>query len=419
MKILVIGSGGREHALVWKIKQSPKVSEIFAVPGNGGTTEIATNVNIKDTNIEELVKFAHENKIDLTVVGPEVPLAMGIVDEFQKNNLRIFGPSKKAARIEGSKAWTKGFLQKYKIPCGSSETFNNRDEAFAYANNLGLPVVLKADGLAAGKGVLICKTKEDIEKGLDQILVDKAFGDAGNQIVIEEFLEGIEVSVLAFTDGVTLKLMVPTCDYKRALDNDEGLNTGGMGVYSPPMFYNQNLENKIVTKILAPTLEALKKEKVKYQGVLYAGIILTSEGPKLLEYNCRFGDPETQVVLPRLKTDLIDIFNAVIDEKLDKIDVEWDKNCCLGVVLASGGYPEKYKTGFEIKGLRKIEDTIIFHAGTKKRNGKIITNGGRVLCVTNVAESISKAREKTYNKIAKINFKNMHFRKDIGLREIT
>lgn len=418
MKVLVIGGGGREHALVWKINQSPKVTKIFAAPGNGGTSQIATNINIKDSDIKGLLKFAKNKVIDLTVVGPEIPLTLGIVDEFEKNNLRIFGPNKEAAKIEGSKAWTKEFLQKYDIPCAKSKTFKDKNEALKYVKELRTPIVLKADGLAAGKGVLICKTEKEAESGLDQILMEKAFGEAGDKVVVEEFLEGTEVSVLAFTDGELLKLMVPACDYKRVFDNDRGLNTGGMGVYSPPKFYDQALEEKIIETILKPTLEALKKEKIDYRGVLYAGIILTKDSPKLLEYNCRFGDPETQVILPRLKTDIIDIFNSVIDQPLDQLKVDWGQDKCLGVVLASGGYPEKYETGFEIHGLDQVNDVTIFHAGTKIQGDKCLTNGGRVLCVTGKAESIEKARNKVYNNIEEIYFKDMHFRKDIGLREI-
>ncbi|MCL5093868.1 MAG: phosphoribosylamine--glycine ligase [Patescibacteria group bacterium] len=418
MKVLVVGSGGREHALIWKIKQFPKVEKIYAAPGNGGTAEIAENVLIKDTEIEKIVEFAKEKSIDLVVVGPEIPLNLGLADELEKVGIRAFGPKKNGARIEGSKAWSKYLFQKYNIPCAKSQTFEDGSKARDFLNNASFPIVLKADGLAAGKGVLICKTKEEAEKGIDQIMVNAVFGDAGKKLIIEEFLEGKEVSVLAFTDGKSLKLMVPACDYKRAYDNDEGLNTGGMGVYSPPKFYKQELENEIIENILKPTLDALRKEGVEYKGVLYAGLILTKEGPKILEYNCRFGDPETQVILPRLKTDMVEIFEAVLSNQLEKTVIEWDMRACVGVVLASGGYPQDYDTGFEIKGLKDVGEVIVFHAGTKLDDGKFLTNGGRVLCISALREDIVSAREKVYEEVGKISFENMHFRKDIGLREV-
>lgn len=424
MKILIVGSGGREHALTWKIKKSPKVEKIFVAPGNGGTAEIAENVDINETEIDKLADFALRNEIDLTVVGPEIPLCMEIVDEFEKRNLKIFGPKREAAKIEGSKAWTKELLQKYNIPCAKSKTFSDSTEAkkyleeFAKGQSLSKPIILKADGLAAGKGVLICKTKQEALISITQIMDEAAFGNAGDRLVIEEFLEGPGVSVLLFVDGGSFKVMVPACDYKRINDNDEGLNTGGMGVYSPPGFYNKELEDKITEQLIKPTLEALKKEGIEYKGVLYAGVILTSDCPKLLEYNCRFGDPETQVILPRLKSDIIDIFESVVGGKLDQQSIEWDDRTCVGVVLASGGYPENYEKGYEIDCLDDIKEAVVFHAGTKKEGDKLITNGGRVLCLSALGENIKEARDKVYSKIEKINFNGMHYRTDIGLREV-
>ena len=418
MKVLIVGSGGREHALVWKIKQSPRVEEIFVASGNGGTTEIAKNIDIKDDDVKGLVDFAVKNKIDLTIVGPEVPLTLGIVDEFETKKLRIFGPNKVAAKLEGSKAWAKELIQRHGIPCAKSETFANYSEALRHLDDISLPIVLKADGLASGKGVLICKTRKEAKDGIKKIMVEKEFGVSGDKLVVEEFLEGQEVSVLAFTDGKTICPMVPVCDYKRALDNNEGPNTGGMGVYSPPAFYTKELEQEIFEKVLKPTLEVLRQEGVGYKGVLYAGLMLTAEGPKVLEYNCRFGDPETEVILPRLKTDIIDILEAIIDEKLGEVNIDWNNNSCVGVVLASGGYPGQYKTGVQINGLGQINNAIVFHAGTRVEEGKILTAGGRVLCVVSEGKNIKEAWEKVYNEVGKINFEGMHFRSDIGLREL-
>ncbi len=418
MKVLVVGSGGREHTLVHKIKQSPKVKKIYVASGNGRTAQIAENITIKETEIGKIVNFAKKEKIDLTVVGPEIPLSLGIVDKFEELGLKIFGPTQKAAQIESSKAFCKELLQKYKIPCGKSQTFDNYKKAANYLDQVGSPIVVKASGLAAGKGVIVCQNKEEALSALDKIMKDRAFGEAGDEIVIEEFLEGREVSVLAFCDGKTIRLMVPVCDHKRVFDNDEGPNTGGMGAYSPPKFYTKELGKQILNKIFLPTLTALKKEGIKYKGVLYGGLIITKEGPKVLEFNCRFGDPETQVILPKLKNDLVEILEAVVDEELDEIDINWDPQFCITVVLASGGYPGKYETGEEIKGLDEVDsDIVVFHAGTKSESDEILTSGGRVLNVTTLGKDVQSARKKVYENIKKIKFKNMHYRKDIGNKE--
>ena len=421
MKVLVIGSGGREHALVWKIAQSPKFSQVYCAPGNAGISKLAQCININADNIEKLVDFAQEEKIDLTVVGPELPLSKGIVNEFNQKGLRIFGPSKEATEIESSKVFSKYLMKKYNIPTANYEVFQNSEKAFDYIKQQTFPLVIKADGLAAGKGVFIVKNLVQARDALDTLMAEKKFGEAGRQVVIEEFLEGEEVSILAFCDGKTVVPMVSSQDHKKIFDNDQGPNTGGMGAYSPVPFYPDELEKRVLEEILKPTIKGLQSEGREYKGVLYAGLILTKEGPKVLEFNARFGDPETQVVLPRLKTDLLDILNAVIEGSLHKINIEWEDNAAVCVVVASSGYPGKYQKGKVISGLGRLEkmkDIIVFHAGTKFQEGRIVTSGGRVLGITAWDETISKAKERVYKGVKEIYFKGMYYRKDIAVKAI-
>lgn len=417
MKVLVVGSGGREHALVWKIAQSSLVEELYCAPGNGGISAIAQCVPIKAMDIEAIVKFSKEKQMDMVVVAPDDPLAAGMVDALEEAGIRAFGPNKAAAVIESSKSFAKELMKKYNIPTADYEVFDNSNDAINYLKDKKYPIVVKADGLALGKGVIIAQSFEEAKKAVESIMEDKVFGDAGRKVVIEEFLVGKEVSMLAFTDGKTIKTMVPSQDHKRALDNDQGLNTGGMGTFSPSRIYTDEIHNYCMEKIYKPTIEAMNKEGRKFKGVLYFGLILTEDGPKVLEYNARFGDPETQVVLPRLQTDILEIFNAVIDEKLDEIETEWDNNACVCVIMASGGYPEKYNTGYEITGIEEAErdiNTVVFHAGTKRENGKYYTAGGRVLGVTSLESNLEAAIKKAYEGVSKISFEGMHYRKDIG-----
>ncbi|MGI5997113.1 MAG: phosphoribosylamine--glycine ligase [Lutispora sp.] len=415
MKVLVVGSGGREHALVWKLLQSPKVSYIYCAPGNGGIRQMAECVDIKADDIEALCQFAKKNKIDLTVVGPELPLSLGIVDAFEKEGLRIFGPRKDAAILESSKAFAKDFMQKYGIPTARYKTYEDADKAKEELDSFGLPVVIKADGLAAGKGVIIAKTREEALNAIDTIMMDKHFGEAGNKVVIEEFLEGKEASILAFVDGKTAVPMVSAQDYKRAFDDDKGLNTGGMGAISPAPHYDEKVAVDVMEQIIKPTVEAMNKENRPYKGVLYFGLMITKDGPKVIEYNCRFGDPETEAVLLRLESDLVEIMEAVIDERLHEIEIEWSDYAAMCVVMASGGYPESFEKGYEIKGLENEEQGIIFHAGTKYIDGKIVTNGGRVLVFGALGRTLDEARTIAYGDMEKVSFKDCHFRCDIGL----
>ena len=421
MKVLVIGSGGREHTLVWKMTQSPKVSKVYCAPGNAGISRLAQCVNIDADNIEKLVDFAQKEKINLTVVGPELPLSRGIVNEFNKQGLRIFGPSKEAAEIESSKVFCKYLLKKYNIPTANYVVFQNSQKALDYIQQQTFPLVIKADGLAAGKGVFIVKNLLQARDALDTLMEEKKFGEAGKQVVVEEFLEGEEVSILAFCDGKTVVPMVSSQDHKKIFDHDQGPNTGGMGAYSPVPFYSDEFKKRVLEEILEPTVKGLRIEGKEYKGVLYAGLILTKEGPKVLEFNARFGDPETQVVLPRLKTDLIDILNAVIDDRLHKINIQWEDNAAVCVVVASGGYPGKHQKGKPISGLErlgKMKDMIAFHAGTKFQEGRVVTSGGRVMGITAWDETISKAKEKAYKGIKEIYFEDMYYRKDIALKAI-
>lgn len=417
MKILVVGSGGREHTIIWKIAQSPVVTKLYCAPGNGGISTLAECVPIKAMDIEGIVKFSKDNMIDLVVVAPDDPLAAGMVDELEKAGIRAFGPYKNAAVIEGSKAFAKDLMKKYSIPTAKYETFDNYEHAIEYLKHQEYPVVIKADGLALGKGVIIAQGFDQAQEAVNSMMNDKVFGSAGNKVVIEEFLVGPEVSILAFTDGKTIKPMVSSQDHKRVFDNDEGPNTGGMGTFAPSKIYTPEIADYCMERIMKPTIEAMNKENRKFKGVIYFGFIMTKEGPKVLEYNARFGDPETQVVLPQLESDLVQIFNAVIDEKLSEVDIKWSNSAAVCVVMASGGYPGKYDTGLHISGLTDAEhdtNTVVFHAGTKCENGKFYTAGGRVLGVTAHEPTMEQAIEKAYQAVGKISFKGAHFRKDIG-----
>ncbi len=412
MKVLIVGSGGREHALTWKISQSDKVSKIFVAPGNAGTAEIAENVQIEDNANLDLMRFAKDNDIDLTVVGPEVPLANGIVDLFLDNDLRIFGPKKSGAKIEASKKYSKDIMRKYDIPTATYRTFTEIEAAKEFVAQLEYPQVIKADGLAAGKGVLIVKSKEEALSAIDCIMKENIFGKAGAEIVIEEFLEGQEISLLAFADGNTIVPMTTSQDHKKVFDGEKGPNTGGMGAYSPAnIMSDEELENAVET-VLKRMLEAFKSEGIDYKGVLYAGLMLTEKGLRVLEFNCRFGDPETQVLLPRLDTDLIDIMNACIDGKLNDIEINWSNNHAVCVVLASDGYPGTYEKGFDITGINNCE--LVFHAGTKREGEKVISNGGRVLGVMAVKDTLEEAIKSVYKDVDKINYKGKYYRKDIA-----
>ena len=418
MKILVVGGGGREHAIVKKLAQSKKNPKIYVAPGNAGTEEIATNVAISVMDFDKLADFARKEKIDLTVVGMDDPLVGGIVDRFEAEGLRVFGPRKNAAVLEGSKAFSKDLMKKYGIPTAAYENFNDPQKAIKYLETVNYPIVLKADGLALGKGVLICKTFEEAKSGIEELMIDKSFGDAGNTIVIEEFLEGREVSVLSFVDGTHYALMTSAQDHKRAKDGDEGLNTGGMGTFSPSPFYTEDIDRYCRENIYQKTVDAMRAEGREFKGIIFYGLMLTKSGVKVLEYNARFGDPETQVVLPRMENDIIDVFEACIDGCLDKIDLKFEDNAAVCVVLASDGYPLKYEKGKKIKGLENFEgktDIFAFHAGTKKVNGDVLTNGGRVLGITATASTLKEARDKAYEATKLVDFENKYMRNDIGM----
>lgn len=418
MKVLVVGGGGREHAICWKISKSSKVSKIYCAPGNAGIAEVAECVNIKAMEFDKLAAFAKDNQIDLTVVGMDDPLVGGIVDVFEAEGLRVFGPRKNAAILEGSKAFSKDLMKKYHIPTAAYETFTSPEEAKKYLETSKYPIVLKADGLALGKGVLICETKEDAMAGVNELMLDKKFGSAGNTIVVEEFMTGREVSVLSFVDGNTIKIMSSAQDHKRAKDGDQGLNTGGMGNFSPSPFYTDEVDAFCKKCVYQATVDAMKAEGRPFKGVIFFGLMLTPEGPKVLEYNARFGDPEAQVVLPRMKNDIIDVFEACIDGTLDQIDLQFEDNACVCVVLASDGYPLAYEKGFEITGMENFKDKdgyYLFHAGSKfDENGKIVTNGGRVLGVTATGKTLKEARANAYEATEWVNFDNKYMRHDIG-----
>jgi phosphoribosylamine---glycine ligase len=417
MKILVIGSGGREHAIVQKIAQSPKADRIYCAPGNAGIAMLAECVGIAADDYEGLADFAEKEDIELTVVGPDDPLVGGVVDVFKKRGLRVFGPDKKAAIIEGSKAFSKDLMKKYSIPTAAYETFTDSARAIEFLKTVSFPIVLKADGLALGKGVLICSGYEDAVQGVKQIMEDKQFGSAGDKLVIEEFMIGREVSVLAFCDGTRILPMTSAQDHKRAKDGDRGLNTGGMGTFSPSPFYTKEIDEYCKSYIYQPTMDAMKAEGRDFTGILFIGLMLTKAGPKVLEYNARFGDPETQVVLPRMKNDIIEVFEACIDGRLKDVTLEFEDNAAVCVVLASAGYPEHYEKGFPIYGLEHFidkPDYFVFHAGTKHSGSEIITNGGRVLGVTATGKDLKEARRKAYEATGWIRFENQYMRNDIG-----
>ncbi|KAB2953253.1 phosphoribosylamine--glycine ligase [Heliorestis acidaminivorans] len=427
LKVLVVGGGGREHALVWKIKQSPRVDEIYCAPGNAGIAQMAQCLDIPADDVTALLTFAWENKIDLTVVGPEAPLAKAIVDTFTNHGLMIFGPTKAAAEIEGSKAFSKDLMQKYNIPTAAYGVFTEVEPALTFIDDLAsrqptqstCPCVVKADGLAAGKGVIVASSIEEAKDAVRSMLEGNRFGDAGSRVVIEEFMEGEEVSILAFTDGDVIVPMVSAQDHKRIFDNDEGPNTGGMGAYSPAPVYTADLAPIVLEKILKPTIEAMKAEGRPYSGVLYAGLMITSEGPKVLEYNARFGDPETQPVLMRLETDLVDIIEAILTKKLDQIEIKWSEEATVCVVLSAKGYPDSYEKGQVIQGLDDVLEKVeIFHAGTNLTNGDVVTSGGRVLGITAKGKDIREAIELVYRQAEKTTFAGAHYRKDIGRRAL-
>ena len=418
MNVLVIGSGGREHTICWSLSKSPKVNKIYCLPGNGGISEIAECVPISVMDFDAIVDFVDAHKdIELTVVAPDDPLAAGLVDRLEAKGHRAFGPKANAAIIEASKAFSKYLMKKYGIPTANYEEFNDYDNAVKYLEKAKYPLVVKADGLALGKGVIICNSVEEGLQAAKEMMLDGKFKDAGKTVIVEEFMTGQEVSILAFCDGNTIVPMVNARDHKRAYDNDKGLNTGGMGTFSPSAIYTSEIEKEVMNNIILPTVDAMNKEGRTFKGVLYFGLMLTNDGAKVVEYNARFGDPETQVVLPRLKTDLLDIFNAVVDGTLDKINIEWSDDACVCVVIASGGYPESYEKGKEITidGLDK--DILLFHAGTKIQDGKLWTNGGRVLGVTALGKDINEARQKAYANVKKIKFDGAFYRSDIGIKK--
>jgi phosphoribosylamine--glycine ligase len=418
MRILLIGGGGREHALTWKLKQSPHAERIFCAPGNAGTAEIAENVSISAGDLMGLVRFAKENRIGLTVVGPDDPLAAGIVDLFTSERLRAFGPTKSAARIEASKIFAKELMRTHKIPTAEARTFSNSSEALNYCERLKFPVVIKADGLALGKGVIIADDAAAAKSAVDEMMNQGRFGKAGRRIVIEDFLSGTECSLHALVDGSTYRLLESARDHKRALDGDQGANTGGMGAFSPANNWNKKLQSQFDVEIMRPLLRGLLQEKITFRGLLYPGLIITGDGARVLEFNCRFGDPETQALLPRMKSDLLPLLEATIDGNLSKCAIEWDTRAAVTVVLASAGYPDKYETGKTISGLddaAKLEDVQIFHAGTKHANGEVKSAGGRVLAVTALGSTLEAARAHAYEAVSRIHFENCHYRSDIAL----
>lgn len=417
MKVLIVGGGGREHAIAWKCSQSKRVSKLYAAPGNAGIAELAECVDISVMDAPALVKFAKENEIDLTIIGPDDPLVAGVADAFMEAGLRVFGPAKNAAIIEGSKAFSKDLMKKYNIPSAAYETFDNPEDALAYLETARMPIVLKADGLALGKGVLICKDLEEAKAGVKTLMLDKQFGSAGDKIVIEEFMTGREVSVLCYCDGTHIKPMASAQDHKRAKDGDQGLNTGGMGTFSPSPFYTEEVDKFCKENVYQRTMDAMKAEGRDFVGILFCGLMLTEDGPKVLEYNARFGDPEAQVVLPRMKNDIIDVMEACIDGKLDELELSFDEQAAVCVVLASDGYPEHYDKGFVISGLDTFKDKdgyYVFHAGTKKTDAGVVTNGGRVLGVTAKGKTLVEARSNAYKATEWISFENKYMRHDIG-----
>lgn len=418
MKVLIVGGGGREHAIAWKAAQSPKVEKLYCAPGNAGIAEVAECVNIGVMEFERLAEFAVTHQVDLVIVGPDDPLAAGAVDVLEASGLRVFGPRRNAAILEGSKAFSKDLMKKYGIPTAAYETFDSAEEALAWLETAPIPVVLKADGLALGKGVLICNTLEEAKAGVRTLMLDKQFGSAGNRIVAEEFMTGREVSVLSFVDGKTIRIMTSAQDHKRAKDGDQGLNTGGMGTFSPSPFYTKEVDAFCREHIYQPTVDAMRSEGREFKGIIFFGLMLTENGPKVLEYNARFGDPETQVVLPRMKNDIVDVFEACIDGTLDQVELEFEDNAAVCVVLASGGYPEHYEKGYPITGLENFKGKdgyYVFHAGSRfDGDGNIVTNGGRVLGVTAVGRDLKEARANAYKAVEWVDFKKKYMRHDIG-----
>ncbi|XOK61922.1 phosphoribosylamine--glycine ligase [Paenibacillus elgii] len=418
MRILVVGGGGREHAICWALKKSPKVTELYCAPGNGGIASVAECVPIQVNQFEEIAQFAIDHTIDLVVIGPDDPLSEGIVDHLEAKGLTVFGPRQNAAIIEGSKVFTKQLLRKYNIPTATYESFERYEDAVAYLRQQQAPIVIKADGLAAGKGVVVAQTLDEAEKALHDIMVAKVFGESGNQVVIEEFLTGQEMSILSFVDGETVCPMVPAQDHKAVYDNDKGPNTGGMGTYSPLPHIPQAVIDESIETIIKPTAKAMVAEGRPFRGVLFAGLMLTPNGPKTIEFNARFGDPETQVVLPRLKTDLLDIFLAAVNGRLDQMEIEWSEEAAVCVILASEGYPASYPKGLPIEGLEDVQDAIVFHAGTAIKDGGVVTNGGRVLGVTALGRDIAEARAKAYADADRIRFQGKHNRTDIAKKAL-
>ncbi|MGE5416168.1 MAG: phosphoribosylamine--glycine ligase [Acidobacteriota bacterium] len=418
-KVLVVGQGAREHAIVWKLSQSPEIEKIYAAPGNAGIAEIADCFDFAVDETAKLLDLVEQKGIDLTIVGPEIPLMNGLVDEFEKKGLRVFGPRANAARIEGSKVFTKELLRKYNIPTADFGVFTDIEAARAYIREKGAPIVVKADGLAAGKGVVVAADVEEAEAAVFAIMESRVFGEAGDRVVIEECLEGEEVSVFVICDGENAKFMASAQDHKRVFDNDQGPNTGGMGAYSSPPLYTPELHEQVMTKVIDPVVKAMAAEGCPYKGILYAGIMVTADGLKVLEFNARFGDPEAQVVLPMLISDLLTIIDAVIDSKLDEVLVEFKNEVAVCVVLASEGYPGSYPKGLEINGISEVgAGTLVFHAGTKRQGAKLLTDGGRVLSVVSTGATVSQAIESVYKEVPKINFTGVHYRKDIGARAL-
>ncbi len=421
VSVLVIGGGGREHAIAWKLSESPEVDKVFIAPGNAGTSLIGENIPIKASEIKKLADFTEKENISLTIVGPEAPLVNGIIDEFEKRGLKIFGPNKQAAMLEGSKLFAKKIMEEGHVPTGKYKAFTDYQEAVSYIEESEAPFVIKADGLAAGKGVTVASSKEEAINALKEMLVDKKFGEAGSTVLVEEFLKGEEASMLAFVDGKNVVLLESSQDHKRAFDGDKGPNTGGMGAYSPAPIITREIRQEILEKIMKPTVKALKEKGIKYKGILYAGLMITEEGPKVLEFNVRFGDPETQAVLFRMKSDLYELMIKTVNEQLSNASIEWDERSSCCVIMASGGYPIKYEKGKEIKGLESIENNFnqyIFHAGTKKEGDKTLTSGGRVLGVTAKGQTIEETIKNAYSLVEKINFEKAFYRKDIGKKAI-
>jgi len=420
LKILVVGSGGREHTLVWKIAQSPRVDKVYAAPGNAGTAAIAENLAFQPTDTEGLARACREKGIDLAVVGPEAPLALGIVDHFEAQGIPVFGPSQAAAKIESSKAFARDLMESCGVPCPQGAVFSSSAEAREYLRGLRLPAVIKADGIAAGKGVIIANSLAEADEAISDMMEAKVFGAAGDRVVIDEYLNGREVSLIAFTDGKTVSPMVPACDYKKIGDFDQGPNTGGMGSYSPPGFFSAEMTRQVTADILLPVVRAMAREGTPYKGVLYVGLMIVEDRPVVLEFNARFGDPETQVILPLLQTDLVDVLLAVVQGDLERVKVEWSSQACVGVVMASGGYPGSYRTGFPIDGLGSLErEVLAFHAGTRLgSDGRVYTDGGRVLALSALGKDVAEARDRVYRNISRIRFQGCYYRRDIAAREL-